>query len=431
MAQAESGAHCSCALVTGQVEQAASQAAVQALDALDSGSSPSLAIVEVCSPGDPDSAGRALALAARAIADAAPGCSVIGSSAHGVIGAAESAELRPAVSVWVAALPGERPRGFRLAAVPGPGGGAAVKGLPDLSEQDRLGVLLVDPWSLPVDDVVGSFARVDGALPVVGGLVSGARRGESRLMLDGAVFGNGAVGVILGAQAPVRAVVSQGCRPIGHPMTVTESHGNALVSLAGRPALERVRDAVSALDPDDQALAVRGLHVGIAHEGLGDGSTAADYVVRGIIGVDSGSGAIAVGDEVPVGSVVRLHLRDADSADADLREVVSAIGGDAAVGAYLFTCNGRGSAMFTSADHDAAIVRAGLGSVPVGGFFAAGEIGPVGGANHLHGFTAVVLVVDATTVLSDVEIFRDVGASASPSVDLDAELRSLLDPDVP
>ncbi|MFM8773682.1 MAG: FIST C-terminal domain-containing protein, partial [Actinomycetota bacterium] len=175
------------------------------------------------------------------------------------------------------------------------------------------------------------------------------------------------------------------------------------------------------------ALAVRGLHLGIAHDAHRAGDVASDYVIRGILGVDAATGAIAVGDEVEVGAVVRLHLRDADSADADLRSMTSAVG-DVASGAYLFTCNGRGSAMFTSPDHDAAVLREGLGTPQVGGFFAAGEIGPVGGANHLHGFTAVVLVVDPIVVKPDVEVARDHVGDGAEALDLDAELRALLGP---
>ena len=63
-------------------------------------------------------------------------------------------------------------------------------------------------------------------------------------------------------------------------------------------------------------------------------------------------------------------------------------------GALLFTCNGRGSHMFSLPDHDAAALESALG-VPAGGFFCAGEIGPVGGRNFLHGFTATMAVFPA------------------------------------
>lgn len=429
-------ARCSASLRTG-LESAVPEAVRAALDDLEAPAA--LAIVQVSAPGEPLAAGRALAHASALIAEESPECVIVGSHAHGVIGgdpaSGGSIEMQPAVSVWLAHMPGARVRGFRLSTVPGPHGGLAITGLPDITDDDRLALLLADPWTLPVDDVVAAFARVDGPLPVAGGLVSGgARRGDSRLVLDGAVFDNGGVGVIVDSAAPMRVVVSQGCRPIGDPMTVTSAEGTTLRELAGRPALERIRDVITGLDDGDQALAVRGLHIGIAHEGGVDGSRAADYVIRGIFGADAATGAVSVGDDVPVGSVVRLHLRDADSAEADLRSVMALVDETSGpVGAYLITCNGRGGAMFTTADHDAAIVREGLGCTPVAGFFAAGEIGPVGGRNHLHGFTAVVLVVDGTdasTATSDaVEIARssDIDEPLT-SVDLDDELRALLDP---
>jgi small ligand-binding sensory domain FIST len=41
--------------------------------------------------------------------------------------------------------------------------------------------------------------------------------------------------------------------------------------------------------------------------------------------------------------------------------------------------------MFPVADHDAGALAESLGAPPVSGFFCAGEIGPVGGRNFLHG----------------------------------------------
>lgn len=429
-----SEARCSSSLGRG-LDASVPTAVRAALD--DLGATPTLAIVEVCAPGAPLLAGRALAHAAELLAEEAPDCVVMGSSAHGVIAAPQasqgpwSRELEPAISVWLAHMPGARPRPFRLATVPGPHGGLAITGLPDLAEDDRLALLLADPWTLPADDVVAAFTRSGVPLPVAGGLVSGGqRRGESRLLLGNAVFDNGGVGVVLDQAAPIRVVVSQGCRPIGDAMTVTAAEGTAVRELAGRPALERIREVIASLDDADQALAVRGLHVGIARDAHVDGSTAADYVIRGLLGVDAATGSITVGDEVPVGALVCMHLRDADSADADLRDTVLAAsqGADPA-GAYLVTCNGRGGAMFTTPDHDGALVRAGLGTDAVGGFFAAGEIGPVGGANHLHGFTAVVLVVDRRAgPESTTEVARPATEESVIDEDLlDAELRSLLD----
>jgi small ligand-binding sensory domain FIST len=101
-----------------------------------------------------------------------------------------------------------------------------------------------------------------------------------------------------------------------------------------------------------------------------------------------------VGEAVEVGQTVQFHVRDADSADEDLRRTLeresTALAGRRAAGALLFTCNGRGSRLFTEPDHDAGLVAEMLGEIPVAGFFCAGEIGPVGGQNYLHAFTASI-----------------------------------------
>jgi small ligand-binding sensory domain FIST len=118
-----------------------------------------------------------------------------------------------------------------------------------------------------------------------------------------------------------------------------------------------------------------------------------DFLIRGVVGADRATGAIVIGDVVEIGRTVRFQLRDAEAARADLDEVLTrfrARAGDLR-GALLFSCNGRGADVFGSADHDVKAVQAGLGIPGVAGFFAAGEIGPVGGRNYLHGFTATIL----------------------------------------
>jgi small ligand-binding sensory domain FIST len=84
---------------------------------------------------------------------------------------------------------------------------------------------------------------------------------------------------------------------------------------------------------------------------------------------------------------VRFHLRDAESADRDLKTILI---GHHADGALMFTCNGRGTRLFDESHHDASVLSRQIGPVPVGGFFAAGEIGPVGGRNFVHSFTASI-----------------------------------------
>ena len=110
-----------------------------------------------------------------------------------------------------------------------------------------------------------------------------------------------------------------------------------------------------------------------------------DFLVRNVIGADRASGAIAIGDVVPVGSTVQFHVRDAASADEDLHSLLAGVRGD---GALVFTCNGRGTRLFGRPDHDAEARRRRGRPGPSAGMFCAGEIGPVGRRElraRLHG----------------------------------------------
>jgi len=200
---------------------------------------------------------------------------------------------------------------------------------------------------------------------------------------------------VLGGDLSVHTLVSQGCRPIGLPMTVTRSEGDVIAELAGRPAYQQAKDAISVLSPDEQLSAVRGLALGIAVDEYLDEHEQGDFVVRSLASADQASGALSIGEHVAVGTTVQFVLRDAAAAHEDLAAVLGALGRrvglDGLAGALVFSCTSRGTTMFPSPDHDVTAVRGGLGVDSVAGFFAAGEIGPVGGRNHVHGFTATVL----------------------------------------
>ncbi|NMI01965.1 histidine kinase [Pseudonocardia sp. K10HN5] len=369
---------------------AAEVAVAQALAPLG-GATPDLLCVFVAGGGrgaDGDAAAQA-GLRAMELGGAR---TTIGATAGGVIGDGRGVEDVPAVAAWAAILPGVEIRPFRLT-VERSETGADVTGLPQLRADDRLAVLLVDPYSFPTGGFLQRCNAVLPGFPLVGGLASVASGpGGNRLFLDGEVLLGGAVGALLGGDVAARAIVSQGCRPIGPTMVVTRAERNLLVELAGAPAYTRLGEIVTALPPAEQELVGRGLQLGVAMNEYAEEHGRGDFLIRGVLGIDVESGAVAVGDVVGVGQSVRFQVRDAAAADEDLTELLAgAVADGPARGALLFSCNGRGRAMFPSADHDVGAVRAGLGTDGVAGFFAAGEIGPVGGRNHLHGFTASVL----------------------------------------
>jgi small ligand-binding sensory domain FIST len=179
-------------------------------------------------------------------------------------------------------------------------------------------------------------------------------------------------------------------------VTITAAEGHVIHELAGQPALATVERIISELTARERAMIDGGVLLGIV---VGAGKPEyeqGDFLVRAILGADPESGRIAVGASVEEGQVVRLHVRDARSADRDLTEAlgvrVEAMAGRPPAGALVFSCNGRGQGMFGTPDHDALALERELRGAPTAGFFAAGEIGPVGGRSFLHGFTATVAV---------------------------------------
>jgi small ligand-binding sensory domain FIST len=173
-------------------------------------------------------------------------------------------------------------------------------------------------------------------------------------------------------------------------MVVTRAERSIVHELAGRPALDRLRDLAAGLDEEDRRLLAGGVHLGVVVDEHQERFGRGDFLVRNVLGGDRSVGAIAVGAEIPVGAIVQFHVRDAESADEDLRLLLSGV---SARGALAFTCNGRGTHLFGEAHHDAATIAEVLDRPAVAGMFCAGELGPVGSRSFLHGFTASILTL--------------------------------------
>jgi small ligand-binding sensory domain FIST len=253
--------------------------------------------------------------------------------------------------------------------------------------------MLVDPFTFPAGPVLASLNESHPQVPLVGGIATGGGGpGLQALIADGEIHEEGAVGAVV-TGAHVLTVVSQGCRPLGHEAVITRCEGNIVYELAGVPALDRLRAEITALSPQERSLAASGLLVGIVIDENVPEYDTSDFLMRGLLGADEATGALAVGETVRVGQTLRFFARDAASADADLQQALrTALHGHRPAGALLFTCNGRGQSMFDAPDHDARMVVSALGSDALAGFFCGGEIGPVGGKAFLHGFTATLAV---------------------------------------
>jgi small ligand-binding sensory domain FIST len=368
----------------------AGQAARRAVDEARAplgGLSPAFAVLFA----SPHFAGSARELVTT-VAELTGGVPLIGCVASAVAGGAREVESGPAVSLWLAAGLGPVET-FSMEFVPTSSGGAfgGYRFGPDPAGAH---LMICDPYTFPAADLMAHLNQnVPGAV-VMGGMASGglAQR-RSLLFRDDRVLTVGAVGAHLPGAA-VRPLVAQGCRPVGDPYTVTRADGSLIFELGGRPPLARLRELAATLPVREQELLAQGPHLGLVIDEYQAEARQGDFLVRGIVGADPTSGAMAVAGEVEIGQTVQFHVRDARSADDDLRRVLereaSGSGGRPPAGALLFTCTGRGARMFGEPDHDAGLLAGMLGQLPVAGFFCDGELGPVGGQNFLHTFTASI-----------------------------------------
>lgn len=349
----------------------------------------------------PHHAADAEHLAATVVQKLGVAC-LLGCTGESIVANEREVERQPALSLWLArwSEPVEM-EPFHLVVEQTPDG-YSLMGWPDgVEEADSaksLVILLADPFTFPVDDFLKQGNDRCQGLRVVGGMASGAQGpGENRLLLGEKVVDQGAVGLLLRGGVKVRSVVSQGCRPIGHHFVVTRAKDNLILELGGKPPLEQLQHLWQELGQRDQQLVRQGLHVGrVINEYQGEFHRG-DFLVRNVLGVEPDSGALAITDRVRVGQTVQFHVRDADTADEDLHALLQLDAGaqqQKPAGALLFTCNGRGTRLFAEPNHDAKTVRAESGNVPLAGFFAQGELGPVGGQNFIHGFTASVVLFE-------------------------------------
>jgi small ligand-binding sensory domain FIST len=321
---------------------------------------------------------------------------ILGCTGESVLAEEREVEGSPALAVWSITLPGVSIQPLRLDET----GGPPFDWAGGLKKPDQaLVILLGDPFSFRVDQFLGRINEQVRGLRVIGGMASGSQApGGNQLILDGKAFPDGAVAMVLAGSLATRTVVSQGCRPVGHTMIVTNAENNLIHELGRRPALDALRDMFQALSPDDQRRLQDGLHIGRVINEYQGSFQRGDFLVRNVMGADD-SGAIQITDLIRVGQTVQFHVRDAETADEDLRESLLLAREQPPrsarpAGALLFTCNGRGTRLFQEPDHDVSVIHEILGPIPVAGFFAMGEIGPIGGQNFVHGFTASIVLFE-------------------------------------
>ncbi|MBI4598267.1 MAG: FIST C-terminal domain-containing protein [Candidatus Omnitrophica bacterium] len=322
---------------------------------------------------------------------------LIGCSGSGIIGGGQELEWVPAISIMAAHLPQVRvfpftitPQELEDSSV---GGfwidkiGAAPEAKPNI-------LLFADPLTIPADKLLDELNATYRNRPISGGMVSGGNEpGEHVLFSGDAVMREGAVGVALTGSVSMDTVISQGCRPIGRPFIVTKAEEHVIWQLGGRQALAALHEVLSALPVGDRELAQQGsVFAGLAMTEMRQQFVSGDFLIRNIVGIDPETGAIAVADQIEVGQTLQFQLRDPSASRQELRRLLCQRGEAAtlspAAGCLLFCCTGRGKALYGMPHQDVRTIQTISGKIPIGGFFCNGEIGPIGGTNFLHSYTA-------------------------------------------
>lgn len=310
---------------------------------------------------------------------------LVGCSSSSLIGGGAEHESGPGMSLWAARMPGTQVQAFDLKLTPREDQ-SYVRGWPDVGDEASV-VLLAEPKSFPIDPFLSSLRRGGRFPTLIGGLVSSPP--TPCLISNEVIKNSGAVGFVMAGAMRMEPVISQGCRPIGPMFRITRCKENVVLELDGEPAYERLESLVEDLPEDESKRFRKAPHVGLSidtHQQEG----VSNFLVRGIMGLDPSQGAVAVAEEVYDGMLLQFHARDGVAAHEDLESLLDLTSGyfTEPAGALLFDCMGRGPSLFGRRDHDIELVHQHWPDLPVSGFHASGEIGPLGGAPYIHGFTA-------------------------------------------
>ncbi|PIQ86022.1 MAG: hypothetical protein COV74_06210 [Candidatus Omnitrophica bacterium CG11_big_fil_rev_8_21_14_0_20_45_26] len=323
---------------------------------------------------------------------------LIGCNTSGVIGSDHEIEMKPAISVLAMHLPEVKLFPFWLPPeqIEQFNSGEDVIDCLDVYPTDHPKfICLGDPLTTDVRRFLNMFNNAYRQLPVVGGLASANASGiPNWLVLDESLYESGLVGMVMVGDITFETVVSQGCRPIGEPYIITKSEKNILHELAGKPPLQVLRELFVSLPAHDQALMQHALFVGLAMDENRQQLKRGDFLIRNILGADETSGAMSIGEMLDTGQTLQFQLRDKDASEDDLKTLLGNMKNELsdASGALLVSCLGRGAGLFGEPDHDIQMIQALRGPLPVAGFFANGEFGPVNAKNYVHGYTSSLTI---------------------------------------
>jgi small ligand-binding sensory domain FIST len=264
-----------------------------------------------------------------------------------------------------------------------------------LTAQGSTLMTIFDPHQFPVDTWLQQVNAAAGGLSCIGGLASGLTPESTGVFLNGQSIEGGVVAALRGESLHLEPIVSQGCRPIGEPLTVTRAENNVVYSLGGQPAYQALDTAFQTLSNEEKSTARGNLFAGLATTEYVDEFLAGDFLIRNIIGADPNSGAVVIAGAARIGQTLQYQFRDRHASIADLHSQLESVASRnpvPPVASVVFRCVARGSEFFGSEGHDALLMQQMLGPHHSLGLACQGEIGPLHSVNCLTSYTASAAV---------------------------------------
>ncbi|MQG09020.1 MAG: hypothetical protein FI675_01185 [SAR202 cluster bacterium] len=321
---------------------------------------------------------------------------IIGCSAAGVIGNGHEVERRAGIAACAAYLPNVEITPFHIQQNELPNEDANpdewfnITGLrPD---NCKAMMILPDPFTIRSDNLI---AGLDYAFPEttkIGALASGGGQpGSNALFINNKSYTYGAVGVGFSGDLSVETIVAQGCRPIGEPMIVTDADINVINKIGDKTPLEILGEIFEKSSIREKRLIRRSLQIGIIMDRFSSVNDE-EFLIRNILGADEEDGSIAIGEMINEGQIIQFYIRDAKTADEDLKIILEKYADkfedNKLESALLFSCLGRGQYLYGAPNHDTNLFANIVGDIPITGFFSNGEIGSIGDQTFLHGYTS-------------------------------------------
>ncbi len=324
---------------------------------------------------------------------------VVGTSAWGLVGRTSEVEGAPGFSMMFFAMPGIKLTPIEIEAdsfqkIDQPKTWSKWSQVDP--EEVKLWMAFIDPFQFPIEDWLEEWSQSYPGVPVFGGLASGNPQEQRATVFHNDKIISGALALALDGDFGVQCLVSQGCRPIGEPLTITKVNENVLYSLGSLPALEVLNTVYEELPIADKKIAQGHIFAGLAMSEYVDDFKSGDFLIRNIFGADPNTGAVSIGAFPRVGQTLQYQLRDAQTASDDFRSLLlkaeEDLGGCTPFGALICTCTGRGEKLFKSSHHDAQMIDQIFPGISLAGFFGNGEIGPVGERSYAHGYSVSVVL---------------------------------------